>query len=205
MTTTDIATLRRLAVAIGRDGDAILDELEVVDAVEKHLAELAATREALAQQEAIVADLAQELATVEMVLDDPDDAAVEEGEVAERVLHLVRERAAAARSGVAITLHLVVDTDGHLLGWTCSPQGAEDAMAQAEAFIRRVDLEDADLPEGWHDEKVAQIRARGAVEVEVRASTVAGVAQACTAILGAAGHAQVAAWEDRGRAALGLR
>ena len=185
-------------------GEAVEEGQRLQGEIARLCAELAATREALAAQEAIVADLAQELVTVEMVLDDPDDAAVEEGEVAERVLAVVRERdAATARPGVSITLHLVVDTDGHLEGWACPPHGPEDAMADVEADIRSVDLEEHGLPEGRHDEQVAQLRALGVVEVEVRAPTVEGVARACTALLGDAGHAEVAIWAERVRAALG--
>ena len=72
--------------------DRIVNAPVLLDAAEARLAAVEAERdrlrEALAAQEAIVADLAQELATVEMVLDDPDNACVEEGEVAERVMKL---------------------------------------------------------------------------------------------------------------------
>ena len=92
-----IATLRRgEAECIDDDGTPFAGARYWRAATTEACRRLQQARDALAQQEAIVADLAQELATVEMVLDDPDDAAVGEGEVAERVLAVVRERDAAA-------------------------------------------------------------------------------------------------------------
>lgn len=119
--------------------------------------------------------------------------ALEESKRRAEVDHQVR-RAAARKE---LVLHLVVDTDGSMLGWACTPHGPEDAMAEAEAVIREVDLNEHDLSADWHEVHMAEVRALGVVDVRVQALSLEGLARAAVALVGCEGHTDVREWTER--------
>lgn len=96
-----------------------------------------------------------------------------------------------------LVLHLVVDTDGSMLGWACAPHGPKDAMEEAEDVIREVDVNEHDLPADWHEVHMAEVRALGVVDVLVQARSLEGLARAACALVGVEGHQHVQEWTER--------